>query len=276
MDGEHVGVGEGGGIDALARGDLAHGADAVAQGRGAFELGVLGGVLHLLGEGFLHAARLAFEKRFRLAHQFVVTVAVDAAHTRRRTALDLMQQARPRAPGEHRIRTRAQQERALQRVERGVHRARRGERAVINTFGVARAAVLQDLRIVVIGAQKDVGEALVVAEQNIVTRLQPLDQVRFEQQRLGLRRRLDEDHRARFRDHAQDAVRMARVLGVGRDALLQTRGLADIEHVALRVQHAIDAGPVGQRLHIRGDARGAFQRVVGGRVCIDLGHGVYI
>ena len=51
----------------------------------------------------------------------------------------------------------------------------------------------------------------------------------------------------------------ARRRGIGRDALLQALGLADIEHVARRIQHAIDAGRVGQGLQIGRDAVGACQ-----------------
>ena len=50
----------------------------------------------------------------------------------------------------------------------------------------ARAAMLEDLRRPMIAGDQDVGKRLVVAQQNVEARPQPLDQVGLEQQRLGL------------------------------------------------------------------------------------------
>ena len=69
--------------------------------------------------------------------------------------------------------------------------------------------MLQQLRKGMILAQQDVGKALVVAIGDIVARLEPLDQVGFQQQRFGLRRGGDEQHLGGFRDHAGDAARYA-------------------------------------------------------------------
>ena len=103
------------------------------------------------------------------------------------------------------------------------------------------------------------GKALVVAEGDVEARLQPLDEIEFEQQRFGFGRRGHEQHLRRLGDHARDAVVVAAGFGVGADALLQALGLADIEHVALGTQHAIDARRIRQRLQIGLNARGAFQ-----------------
>ena len=101
---------------------------------------------------------------------------------------------------------------------------------------------------------------LFVAVGDVVARLQPLDQIGFQQQRFDLGRRRDEDHLRRLRDHVLDAVGLRARLGVGRDALFQARRLADIERLALGVQHAVNPGRIGQRLQIGGDALGAFER----------------
>jgi len=61
---EYVGFGERGRIDALARVNLAHGADAVAQLRGGLEIHGFGGLLHVLGELLLDQAALAGEEFF--------------------------------------------------------------------------------------------------------------------------------------------------------------------------------------------------------------------
>jgi hypothetical protein len=91
------------------------------------------------------------------------------------------------------------------------------------------------------GANEDIGEALVVAQRHVVARLQLLDEIGLEQQRLGVRLGGDEHHRARLRDHARDAARLALGRRVGGDALLDRGRLADIEHLALGPDHAVDA-----------------------------------
>src|SRR6185503_16172490 len=63
----------------------------------------------------------------------------------------------------------------------------------------------------------------------------------------------DEFERDRAGDHARDA----RVIGVGArvggEPLLDVLGLADIEHLALAVDHAIDAGRGGRELEVARD-----------------------
>src|SRR3546814_12364071 len=46
-----------------------------------------------------------------------------------------------------------------------------------------------------------------------------------------------------FRSHALQSLRQARGLRIIGDAVLQCPRLADIQHVAARIEHAIDAGP---------------------------------
>ena len=93
------------------------------------------------------------------------------------------------------------------------------------------------------GADEDIGEALVVAQRHVVAGLQLLDEIGLEQQRLGVRFGGDEHHRAGLRDHARDAARLALGRHIGGDALLDRARLADIEHLALGPDHAVDAGP---------------------------------
>ena len=153
-----------------------------------------------------------------------------------------MQQARPRAAFEKAVRAGAQQERALQRRDGAVDRPHRGERPVIAALARARAAMLEDLRRPVVRGDDDVGKRLVVAQQHVEARPQPLDQVGFEQQRFGLGRGGDELHRRGRRDHPLDAGVVPGRPRVGRDPLLDVLRLADVEHLAGRIEHAIDAG----------------------------------
>jgi hypothetical protein len=70
--------------------------------------------------------------------------------------------------------------------------------------------MLLDLRIGVFGRDQDVREALVVAQQDVVARLQLLDQVLFKKQRLQFRPRGQEHHRGGLEDHPGDTTGMAR------------------------------------------------------------------
>ena len=106
----------------------------------------------------------------------------------------------------------------------------------------ARAAMLEDLRGPVIGGDQDVGEGFVVAQQHVEARSQALDQIGLEQQRLCLGAGDDEFERPRRSQHALDAGIEAGRTGVGGNAFLDILGLAHIEHVAARIDHAIDAG----------------------------------
>ena len=123
--------------------------------------------------------------------------------------------------------------------------------------------------------EQDVGERLVVPHQHVEARPQALDQVGFEQQRLDLGAGDDELHRRGLAHHPADAVGVEAALRVVGDALLQAARLADIEHVAGRVHHAVDARRVGQPLDQRLDDLGADLAVgvAGMRVPVDRGEG---
>ncbi len=123
-----------------------------------------------------------------------------------------------------------------------MHRLRGRERPVIFARPRARAAMLHDHRRRLAGRDQDVGERLVVAHQHVEARTQPLDQVRFEQQRLGLGGGRDElDLRGRG-DHAHDARGVPGHARIRDDALADALRLADVEHLAFRIDHAVDAG----------------------------------
>src|SRR3546814_4959859 len=62
--------------------------------------------------------------------------------------------------------------------------------------------MLGDLRPLAVAGQQDVRERLVVAQENVAARLQPLDQVDLEEERLDLGVGLDDLQRRRLGDHA--------------------------------------------------------------------------
>ena len=94
-----------------------------------------------------------------------------------------------------------------------------------------------------IARDQNIGKRLVVAQLHVEARTQLLDQVGLEQQRLGFGRSGYDLDRHAGRDHAHDARRLDRSdPGVGRQPLADVFGLADVEHVIRRVEHAVDPG----------------------------------
>ena len=237
-----IGVGHALGIDRLAALDEGERAQPVAQDGGKLEVHSFGRRRHLVGEFFLHLRRFAGEERLRILDQLGIIFPGDTIDARRRAALDLVEQAGPRAVLEEAVGTAAQQEQLLERVERPRHRSGAGERPVILPLGAPRAAMLLHAREGMILAQQDEGERLIVAQQDVVGRPEALDQLRLEQQRLGLGIGGDDRHRSRLRDHAQQPLGQARDLRIVGHPVAQRARLADVEHVALGILHPIDAG----------------------------------
>ena len=266
MGGEDVGLVDRGQGDRLVRLDVGQRADAVAQHGGALEFEIGRGLVHALRQRLLDLAVAAAQEAAHLVDDGAVLGLVDAADAGRRAALDLVLQAGPGAGREHAVRAGAQREGALQRVERAVDRGGRGEGAEILVARVAHAAVLGELRPFGVAADDDVGERLVVAQQHVEARPEALDQVVLEQQGLGLAVGDRELH-----GRGADTMRMQAVvepgrLGVGGDPAAQRARLADIEHLAVGGDHAIDAGLARQGVHeLADDPHAVGQRAFAGR-----------
>ena len=101
--------------------------------------------------------------------------------------------------------------------------------------------MLQDLRRPVIRRDQDVWKGFVITEQHIKSWPQALDQIGFEQQRFGLGLCGHELQGRRRRDHAGDAAVVTSWPRVGCHPFLDVLGLANVEHVALRTDHAVYA-----------------------------------
>ncbi len=195
-----------------------------------------------MAKAVLDRAAAAGEEIARLLDQLRIFVERNLAGARRRAALDLVEQAGTGSIGVETVRAGAQKERPLQRVQGAEHRAGAGEGPEIVAGDRARAAMLDQPRGGMSSADQDVRKALVVAQRDVVAGLQLLDEIGLEQQRLGVQFGGDEHHRAGLRHHAGDAGRLALGRHIGGDPLLDRARLADIEHLALRPDHAIDAG----------------------------------
>ncbi len=96
-------------------------------------------------------------------------------------------------------------------------------------------------------AELDVGEALVIAQHDVEAWLVRLDEVVFQQQRLGLRVR-DRDLNGGELLHQRLHLRVDVARGkIGADPVLKTARLADVEQFLLGPVHAVHPGALGQR-----------------------------
>ncbi len=257
MRGEHVSLLHRLRIDALTRLDVAERGQPVAETRRAFVVLLEARAIHQGVQPALHLVALAGKESERLVDQRAVILGRDLAGARRRAALDLEQQAGPQPRLVIGVGARAQQKGALQRVDGAADRAGRGEWTEIIAFAVTRAAMLEDLCNGMVAGDEDEGERLVVPEHHVEARLEPLDQIRLEQQSLDLGRGGDELHARRVGDHPRDAVIVASRPRVALHALLEVPRLADIEHLARAIDHAVDAGACRRRLGIAANHRRA-------------------
>ncbi len=240
-------------VDVLMRLDGGQRAYPVAVARRGLEIQPLRSFGHGVGEFGLDVAAAPRQEGAGLVHLGLILRRTDAADAGRGAALDLVLQAGPRARGEHRVGAVAQQERALQRRDRAVDRARRGERPEVIGVPAPRAPVLGELGVVVVLRDHDVREGLVVPQEHVVARHEPLDEVRLQEQRLHLGVGGDELHGLGLRHHALEAdgqLAHHRVVG---DPALQVARLADVEHRAVARDHAVDARRLGQRLQVLAD-----------------------
>ena len=119
-----------------------------------------------------------------------------------------MLQAGPRAHIKAGITTITQLKRALQLVQRPVHRASRSERSVVCPLRLLRAAVLGDHWIRVILTDQNVRETLIVAQQDIVLGLKLFDQVLLKQKRFCFSLCRQKHHGCSLRNHRRNTARM--------------------------------------------------------------------
>jgi len=204
MERDDIGLRHRARIDALRGLYLGQRLDAVAQGGGALIRHRLGGRRHLGGEFFLNPGGAPRKIEPGVTHLRGIVLAADLAHAGRGATLDLVLQAGACAALEHGIRAVAQLKDALQLRKRPVDRAGAGKRAVIAALFAFRAAMFPDHRKIMRG-DEDVGKALVVAQEHVVARLEVLDEVLLQQQRLGLGRCGQKHHRGGLMDHPGDA-----------------------------------------------------------------------
>ncbi len=253
---EDIGLLDALGIDALLGGDEAHRGDAVAVARRLLEIEPLRRLLHRFGKLRLHQLAAPAEKGFGLLDEDLVILPGDLAGARGRATLDLIEEARAGAILEDAVGAGADEERLLQGIDGAVDGAGRGEGSEITARQAPCTAMLGEFRNGMVAGDQDIGEGLVVAQRDIEARLELLDQIGFEQQGFRLGRGGDELHAGGHGNHRCDPVGVTTKACIARDPRLQVPRLADIKGIALAVEHAVNAGLVGQEAGKAADYRG--------------------
>ena len=231
--------------------------ETVAVAGGGFEVEPLGGCFHRPLHRAADRRAAPGQEAGGLLDQTGIILQRNLPGTGRRTAFDLKQQARPGAAFEHRVGAGAEQECAFQRVDGAADRAGGGEGAEVAALARAGAAVLGEPRGRMVAGQQDMGKRFVVPEKDVVPGSEALDEIGLQKQRLGFGAGRHELHRRRGVDDALDARWNARGTGVALDPLAQAARLADVEHGALGVDHAVDTRPAGEPLDDPGNDCGA-------------------
>ena len=194
-----------------------------------------------------HLLALALEKHDGVTHVFAVCRLVDQADTWSGAALDLVLQTGPGAVLEERVLALADTKQLLKLTERATGRPCARERTEVAAAPALRSAMEAQAREPVFGGDVDVGKALVVAKQDVVTGAVLLDQIVLEQERFRLRVRRRHFDRVRM-GHQRAGLRFE-LLGrpeIARDTPLQAACLSDIEDPSEPVEQAIHARIVGQ------------------------------
>ena len=198
-------------------------------------LGPLGGGGHLDAERLDQRLLAALEEQLDLGDVRAVVVLRDGLDARALAALDVIEQARPLERA-HAVldvdRAGPEREQPADEVHRLVDARRRRVRPEVAAAVVDELAGPLDPREVVAEGDLDVRVALVVLEPDVEPRLEALDEVGFEEQRLGDRvgqGELDVDDPV---DDAPDPVDLAArrlLLPVAADAVAQALRLADVQ-----------------------------------------------
>ena len=228
--------------------DLADLEDPVADLGRLLELVAFGRLGHLGVEGVQHVVGVALEKADGLGHGGGVGLRGDEPHAGRRAVPDLVLETRAVAVGEEPVVAVPETEETRELLERLTD----GRGVRVGTEAAARgpAGAVEDEAGETQGLDEtDVGIALVVAEDDVVTRPVVLDEVALEEEGLGRARRhrdLDVRH---LGEETADPRPEPLGMGVALKARAETVGLADVEHLARGVQHAVDPREAGGAGH---------------------------
>ena len=213
----------------------------IAQPRRLLEFQALGCGFHAPPEILLNLVVTPLEHLDGRPHVAGVAVLGDEPDARGGASLNLVLQAGTRAVREIGVLAVAQPEELLQLLQGLANRTRRRVRPEEPAGLLARAPIEREARKIVARVEMQERKALVVAEQDVEARAMRLDEVELEQQRLGVGVRDGDFHAGGLRHQRLNlGVHVAR-LEVGAHPALQVSRLADVENLALGIQHAIHA-----------------------------------
>ena len=249
----------------------------------------LGRLLELQPVGVRHHAR--FELLQQLAG-FAAQHGLGIAHIQRigfgryqihagaGATLDLIEQTGAAAVGKHRVLAGAQPKDFLQQLNAFLDRPGTGIGAEVAVLLVHGAAVVGNARkllkrrfallAVTVGhaGYLEIGIAFVVPEQDVVFGVQRLDEIVFQQQRLGFGAHHRGLQTRDLADHMAYARAAMLLLEVAGNATLEVDGLAHVEQDTGSIEIAIDAGQWRQRGHLGQQFGGMRGRH--GRYCLRM------
>jgi hypothetical protein len=225
----------------------------IAQPRRRLELERLAGLLHALLQPLHELAVAPEQEQPHVGDLIRICVAIDVVHARPGAAIDLVLQARSRAVAEHEVRARAQLEVPIDDAQRLPSRSRRVIRAEVPRAVVTHVAHELEPGPRRLGIELEHEIVGVVAQLHVEARAVLLDEVVLEQQRflhVAHDDRLDVADELREQRHEHARVGAVEVLA---HAVLQDRGLADVDHLAMAIAHDVHAGLAGQSLEHVGE-----------------------
>ena len=251
-----VGIGKGGGDDALPVREALDRPQPVAQLGGALEAQLLRRLLHLAAQLVHQLAALAVEDEHGLlyARAVIPGAAVLQAPARAASHVVIEAGALPADIPREFARAVGQQQRLGDGVDDVPRLAAAAEGAEVARAVLPRAARNAHGGVLLPQIHPDEGIALVVLEEDVVVRLVALDERVFQHQRLELARR-DDDVEVRNLFHHGRHLGQVLPVEIAADPVFQFFGLADVDDLAVRVQHDIHAGqqrqPGGLILQLR-------------------------
>ena len=235
-----------GGLHAQQRPDL------VAQRGRLLEALAPGRFLHLPAEPLRHLLGAALQEEPRvLARAAVALERAELLDAGRGAALDLVLQARPRAPAVQGLLAGADAEELLHEAGRLPAEARRDVGAAVGVAVLGGATDDVEAGVLLGQGQLQVGVVLVVAEPQVVRRLVALDEVVLEGERLHL---AVGDHEVEVGDLLDHAALVqlgrARRLEVRAHAVPQHPRLAHVEDGPVRALEQVDPRPARELLQL--------------------------
>ena len=239
----------------------------VTKNRGALKVHLGGGFLHLRGQlrnMLLSATR---HETGQATRQLAMLLRANLAHARRRTLIDIAEQARAAAilrTVKHAVRAGTHREHAQQRIQGFTNRPRLRIRTKITHALTALTTSHHRARVHVIDRNRQVRVRLIVTERNVEARRKLLNPGVLELQRLHLTRHHGPLH-ARRRMHHRVGLRAQRL----RRRKIAVQAVAQV----LRLTH-VDDTPVSIAKTVNARVGGDFAGggAVAGRLC----HGYFL